>query len=340
MAMQRDVVAVRREIERDRPADAPGGAGDQHHGANRRRGGVHGSYNAAMQSNEGTTVYRRPCRADIDEAIAAAGGWIGFDRFMAMALYEPGWATTAANAASSAPCPSRARLRHRARARRCSAARWRARWQALAAAGSGECGSSAPARRALAAQLLESLGERVTRYTIVDLSGSLRARQRERLAAFGDKLRWVDALPERQRRDRRQRGARRDAGAAAALRRRAVAGTRRGARGRRFVWPDRPPSCARRWRRPSCRHRHRDPCAGARLRRHAGRAARTRRRLLHRLRLSGGRILAPAAPRRHADVPPRAPQRRRSARRRGRRTSPPTSTSPASPWPRRTPAWT
>ena len=34
------------------------------------------------------------------------------------------------------------------------------------------------------------------RYTIVDLSGALRERQRERLAPFGDKLRWVDALPE------------------------------------------------------------------------------------------------------------------------------------------------
>jgi SAM-dependent MidA family methyltransferase len=48
---------------------------------------------------------------------------------------------------------------------------------------------------ALAAQLLESLGEAVKRYTIVELSGSLRERQRERLAAFGDRVCWVETLP-------------------------------------------------------------------------------------------------------------------------------------------------
>ena len=28
--------------------------------------------------------------AHVREAIAAAGGWLGFDRFMALALYTPG----------------------------------------------------------------------------------------------------------------------------------------------------------------------------------------------------------------------------------------------------------
>jgi SAM-dependent MidA family methyltransferase len=50
---------------------------------------------------------------------------------------------------------------------------------------------------ALAQQLLESLGDRIDGYTIVDLSGSLRQRQQERLAAFADKVSWVDELPER-----------------------------------------------------------------------------------------------------------------------------------------------
>ena len=36
----------------------------------------------------------------------------------------------------------------------------------------------------------------VARYTIVDLSGALRERQRERLAPFGAKLRWIDTLPD------------------------------------------------------------------------------------------------------------------------------------------------
>ena len=47
--------------------------------------------------------------------------------------------------------------------------------------------------------MLQALGERVRRYTIVDLSGSLRARQRELLAPFGERVRWLDALPEAMR---------------------------------------------------------------------------------------------------------------------------------------------
>ena len=49
---------------------------------------------------------------------------------------------------------------------------------------------------ALAAQLLEALGDRVQRYSIVDLSGTLRQRQAERLAAFGERVRWLDTWPE------------------------------------------------------------------------------------------------------------------------------------------------
>lgn len=48
---------------------------------------------------------------------------------------------------------------------------------------------------ALALQLLEALGERVRRYTIVDLSGALRARQQQTLAQFGERVRWVSELP-------------------------------------------------------------------------------------------------------------------------------------------------
>ena len=49
---------------------------------------------------------------------------------------------------------------------------------------------------ALAAQLLDALGARVKRYRIVDLSGSLRARQRVTLDRFGDRVEWLSALPE------------------------------------------------------------------------------------------------------------------------------------------------
>ncbi len=151
-----------------------------------------------MQSNEGDSVSAALSRR-IDEAIAAAGGWLGFDRFMAMALYEPGlgyysresrkFGALPESGSDFVTAPELSPLFGRALARQVA--------QALAAAGSGEVWEFGAGSGALAAQLLEALGERVTRYTIVDLSGSLRARQRERLAAFGDKLRWVDALPER-----------------------------------------------------------------------------------------------------------------------------------------------
>jgi SAM-dependent MidA family methyltransferase len=52
---------------------------------------------------------------------------------------------------------------------------------------------------ALAAQLLDALdamGRRVKRYRIVDLSGSLRARQRLTLDRFGDRVEWLSALPD------------------------------------------------------------------------------------------------------------------------------------------------
>ncbi|MBI3367632.1 MAG: SAM-dependent methyltransferase [Burkholderiales bacterium] len=49
---------------------------------------------------------------------------------------------------------------------------------------------------ALAEQLLDALGTRVRRYCIVDLSGSLRERQQARLRRFGERVQWLDALPE------------------------------------------------------------------------------------------------------------------------------------------------
>jgi SAM-dependent MidA family methyltransferase len=49
---------------------------------------------------------------------------------------------------------------------------------------------------ALAEQLLMALADDVERYTIVDLSGALRERQRERLQRFGARVQWLDALPD------------------------------------------------------------------------------------------------------------------------------------------------
>jgi len=154
------------------------------------------SYNAAMQHNEGDSV-SAALRRRIHEAIAAAGGWIAFDRFMAMALYEPGlgyysrdsrkFGTLPSSGSDFVTAPELSPLFGRALARQVA--------QALTAAGSGAVWEFGAGSGALATQLLEALGEAVQRYTIVELSGSLRERQRERLAAFGSKVEWIDALP-------------------------------------------------------------------------------------------------------------------------------------------------
>ncbi len=68
--------------------------------------------------------------------------------------------------------------------------------EALAATGSDEVWEFGAGTGALALQLLDSLGDAVARYTIIDLSGTLRARQADTLFKHADKVRWLDAWPE------------------------------------------------------------------------------------------------------------------------------------------------
>jgi SAM-dependent MidA family methyltransferase len=133
----------------------------------------------------------------IREDIARAGGWIAFDRFMALALYTPGLGYYAndsrkfglmpgsgsdfVTAPELSPCFGQALARQLA--------------QALDATATGEIWEFGAGSGALAQQLLTALGPRIQRYTIVDLSGSLQARQRERLAPWGETVRWVSELP-------------------------------------------------------------------------------------------------------------------------------------------------
>ena len=136
--------------------------------------------------------------AQLCEAIAAAGGWLGFDRFMALALYTPGLGYYANDSAKFGTMPSSGSdfvtapelspvfgqtLAVQVR-------------QALQATGTNAVWEFGAGSGALALQLLDALGDSVHSYTIVDLSGSLRARQQTRLAAHAHKVRWVDALPE------------------------------------------------------------------------------------------------------------------------------------------------
>ncbi|HMM85447.1 MAG: class I SAM-dependent methyltransferase [Gammaproteobacteria bacterium] len=131
--------------------------------------------------------------------IADAGGWIGFDRFMDLALYAPGLGYYARDArqfgwlpgsgSDFVTAPEMSPWFARALARQL------AQW--LDEAGADTVWEFGAGSGALAAQLLDALGERVRRYAIVDLSGALRARQHERLRRFGARVEWLDRLPER-----------------------------------------------------------------------------------------------------------------------------------------------
>jgi len=68
--------------------------------------------------------------------------------------------------------------------------------EALQATGTDEVWEFGAGTGALALQLLDSLGNAVRRYTIIDLSGTLRARQADTLLKHERKVRWLDAWPD------------------------------------------------------------------------------------------------------------------------------------------------
>lgn len=191
--MHRDVEAAGAQMQGDRAAEPAGGAGDQDDGA-----GGHDSYNVSMQPREPASVSAALATL-IRRAIESHGGWLPFDRFMAMALYAPGlgyyargdrqFGSLPSSGSDFITAPELSPLFGRALARQVE--------QALAGCGADELWEFGAGSGALALQLLRSLGDRIRKYHIVDLSGTLRARQRETLAGFAHKLQWHDELPER-----------------------------------------------------------------------------------------------------------------------------------------------
>ena len=147
------------------------------------------------------SILTSPLRAEIARAIAAAGGWIGFDTFMALALYAPGLGYYAgdsvkfgllpAGGSDFVTAPELSPHFGRTLARQTA--------EALEMSGTAEIWEFGAGSGALAQQLLDTLGPLVERYTIVDLSGSLQRRQRDRLQAHAGKVRWVSELPARMR---------------------------------------------------------------------------------------------------------------------------------------------
>ena len=144
-------------------------------------------------------------QAHIINAIDAAGGWLGFDQFMALALYAPQLGYYANDSRKFGLMPAGVKgggsdfVTAPELSPRFGQALARQVAQALQTSGTDEIWEFGAGSGALAQQLLDTLEPQVRRYTIVDLSGSLRERQRERLAAHASKVRWVSELPERMR---------------------------------------------------------------------------------------------------------------------------------------------
>ena len=147
-----------------------------------------------------SSILTSALQIQIAKAIEAAGGWLGFDQFMALALYAPGLGYYANDSRKFGLMPSAGQggsdfVTAPELSPRFGQALARQAVQALQASGTAEIWEFGAGSGALAEQVLSALGPQLERYTIVDLSGSLRQRQRERLAAFGDKVRWATELP-------------------------------------------------------------------------------------------------------------------------------------------------
>lgn len=142
--------------------------------------------------------------AHLRAAIGAASGWLPFDHWMAEALYAPGLGYYAAGnvklaeADASAPAgdfvtaPQLTPLFARTLARQVAQVLRQTDTQAVLEFGAG---TGALAEGVL--RELDALGLQDTQYLILEVSADLRARQAERLAPFGERVRWLDALPDR-----------------------------------------------------------------------------------------------------------------------------------------------
>ena len=137
--------------------------------------------------------------AHIRGEIARAGGWIGFARFMELALYAPGLGYYMAGArklgaeGDFTTAPELSALYGHTLARAAAAA--------LAAPDDEilEIGAGSGALAASLLEELERLGRLPRRYLIVELSPELRARSRDTLAArvphLMERVAWLNGLP-------------------------------------------------------------------------------------------------------------------------------------------------
>jgi SAM-dependent MidA family methyltransferase len=133
----------------------------------------------------------------LGQQIARAGGWLPFDRYMALALYAPGlgyYANTSrkfgrmpSSGSDFVTAPEMSPLFGQTLAVQVE--------DALQATNTSEVWEFGAGSGALAEQLLQAIGDRIRSYTIVELSASLRERQQQALAPWAAKVQWASELP-------------------------------------------------------------------------------------------------------------------------------------------------
>ena len=143
-----------------------------------------------------------PLARMIADEIRLHEGWIPFDRYMELALYTPGLGyysggkrvlgRTPQDGSDFVTAPELTPLFGETLAKQVG--------QALDATGTDEIWEFGAGSGALAEQLISVLGDRIKRYTIVDLSGTLRDRQHQRIIKhqpeLAHKVVWADSLPD------------------------------------------------------------------------------------------------------------------------------------------------
>lgn len=139
----------------------------------------------------------------IRERIRAAGGWLPFEEFMALALYAPGLGYYSAGSVKIGPggdfatAPEVSDLFSRCVAEQCA--------QVLAGGGEIlELGAGTGRMAAVVLRTLWARGLLPDRYAILEVSADFRERQRSMLGrlppVLRDRVVWLDRLPERPRR--------------------------------------------------------------------------------------------------------------------------------------------
>ena len=134
----------------------------------------------------------------IRQDLALHEGWISFERFMHLALYTPalGFYTRDRMPVGLLPkdgsdfvtAPELSRLFGHTLARQVGQVLSFTRTDQILEFGAGS--------GALAEQVLDALGEQVGCYAILEVSATLRARQKQRLARFGSRIQWLNAWPQ------------------------------------------------------------------------------------------------------------------------------------------------